>query len=158
MLDKRVIAIATLAVLFSLLTIGLVPGQDSPAEADPVLVALHVKISDFLEGVSGGQTQSAYDDLLAGSQLLKQKEALQELIGKTNELEKEYGQYRGFEQIAAKRIGNDLVLLRYLYKCENFPVVWYFTFYRTPGETPPETDNWRVVAVRFDTELELLGF
>jgi hypothetical protein len=55
-------------------------------------------------------------------------------------------------------IGRDLVLLRYLYKGENFPVVWYFTFYRTTaaGETGPGT--WRTIAVRFDTDLELLGF
>jgi len=136
------------------------PGQEVPTEKDPVLVALHAKVSQFLEGVSLGQAQTAYQELLAGSQLLKKKEALKELTEKTNELEKKYGEYREFEQIAAKRVGSDLVLLKYLYKCENFPVVWYFTFYRipAPGETTPESDNWRVVIVRFDTELELLGF
>ena len=57
-------------------------------------------------------------------------------------------------------IGNDLVLMKYLYKCETFPVVWYFTFYRTSprGERTADTgDSWRVIIVRFDTELELLG-
>ena len=48
--------------------------------------------------------------------------------------------------------------MRYLYKCENFPVVWHFTFYRTPGAGDARAKGaaWRVVAVRFDTELEQL--
>ena len=82
------------------------------------------------------------------------------LIAKTDQLHELYGPYRGFEAIAARRAGKDLVFLRYLYKCENFPVVFYFTFYRTPrGEPPTETSNsWRVIIVRFDTELELLAW
>ena len=155
------------------LTIGLIlfpillaparsaPGQElAAAVEDKVLVAVDARVSQFLEGVSIGQAQSAYQELLAGSQLLKQSDALKALIEKTGALEKKYGRYRAFEQIAAKRVGNDLVLLKYLYKCENFPVVWYFTFYRTPspGEPPAESGQWRVITVRFDTALELLWF
>ncbi|OHB66091.1 MAG: hypothetical protein A2V70_06890 [Planctomycetes bacterium RBG_13_63_9] len=128
-------------------------------EADPVLTALGDKIRTFLEGVSLTEAQSAYQELLAGSQLLKQEKALKALVDKTKELQTKYGRYRGFEQIGARRVGKDLVLFRYLYKCENFPVVWYFTFYRTPGpaEAPAESSNWRVIAVRFDTDLERLA-
>lgn len=156
MFRKHVVAMGLIVVLVSLPSVRTALGQ---AEPDPVLAALDTKITNFLEGVSHGQAQSAYQELLVGSQLLKQKEAIVELVTKTNELETKYGKYRGFEQIAAKKIGSgDLVLMRYLYKCRDFPVVWYFTFYRAPGETPPEENNWRVVAVRFDTELDLLAF
>ena len=58
------------------------------------------------------------------------------------------------------RAGNEsLILMKYLYKCEDFPVVFYFTFYRKPerGDLPAEKNDWRVIIVRFDTELELLG-
>jgi hypothetical protein len=91
--------------------------------------------------------------------LAKQDKALKQLTDKTKQLQTEYGRYRGYEQIAAKRIGEDLVLLRYLYKCEHFPVVWYFTFYRTstPGEPLRGSGDWRVITVRFDTKLELLA-
>jgi len=134
------------------------PAQE-PAEAtDPVLVALDGRITTFLEGVSMGQTQNAYQELLADSQLAKQDQALKDLVAQTVELHAKYGEYRGFEQIAAKRVGQDLVLLKYLYKCEHFPVVWYITFYRAPAKSPPETADWRVIIVRFDTELELLAF
>jgi len=150
-----------LLIAFCLLFVGNISfGQDVTAQPDPVLVAIDARVSQFLEGVSMGQAQSAYPELLAGSRLLKQTDALKDLIEKTNELEQKYGRYRAFEQIAAKRIGGDLVLLKYLYKCEDFPVVWYFTFYRTPspGEAAAENEIWRVITVRFDTELELLAF
>jgi len=135
------------------------PAQETgtPTETDPVLKSLDAKVASFLEGVSGGQAQSALNDLLIGSQLLKQQEALKDLTARINELEEKYGKYRGFEQIAGKRIGQDLVLMRYLYKCAEFPVVWRVTFYRPPGGTAADTGTWRVVAVRFDTNLEKLG-
>jgi hypothetical protein len=138
---------------------GISPGQDAPPEKDPELLALDVKVGQFLADIAIGETPNAYQDLLAGSRLLKQEKALQALTEKTQQLDTKYGHYRGFEQIAAKRIGSDLVLLRYLYKCEDFPVVWYFTFYRTPklDEAPLEKTPWRVVTVRFDTELERLA-
>ena len=117
------------------------------------------RVSQFLEGVSLGTTKTAYEQLLAGSPLLKQTEAVEDLVRKTDQLKDRYGQYVEFEPIASRRVGKDLVLLRYLYKCEDFPVVFYFTFYRTPrGDVPTDkNDGWRVIIVRFDTELELLA-
>jgi hypothetical protein len=118
------------------------------------------RVSLFLEGVSHGDTQPAYEELLRGSQLITQTEAVEELVQKTSRIEELYGEYREFEQVDAKPIGKDLVLMRYLYKCESFPVVWYFTFYRTParGESAAENGSWRIIAVRFDTRLEQLAF
>ncbi len=138
---------------------GLCSAQDVSAEPDVELVALDEKVQLFLEGVSLGEIQNAYDELLAGSRLMQQDEAIKKLVTQTSELETRFGEYRSFEQIAAKRIGRDVVLLRYLYKCEHFPVVWYFAFYRTPprGETAAENGNWRIIVVRFDTDLERLA-
>jgi len=147
------------AIIVLLAIAGPSTAQEAATSTDQVLVALGARVSTFLEGVSMGQAETAYGELLADSQLRTQEDAVKTLVTKTNELEQKYGRYRAFERIAQKRVGNDLVLLKYLYKCENFPVVWYFTFYRTPtpGETPAEDAAWRVVIVRFDTELELLA-
>ena len=150
------------AMIWLALAACLSTGRDLQAQEtpDPVIATLDTRVSQFLEGVSMGQTQTAYQELLTGSQLLKSTEGLKKLVEKTKELETKYGRYRAFERISAKRVGTDLVLLKYLYKCENFPVVWYFTFYRTPqrGDPPPEDKNgWRIIIVRFDTQLELLG-
>lgn len=132
-------------------------GQGAAGQ-DPVPAALEARVDEFLEGISLGQTQTAYQKLLAGGPLAEQTEALKTLVEKTKDLKK-YGQYRAFEQVAAKRIGTDLVLMKYLYKCDKFPIVWHITFYRAGpvGEAPAEKDNWRVIIVRFDTELEALG-
>lgn len=134
------------------------PAQEPPTEPGAVTQKLDARINLFLEGVSGDDAQSAYDELLKDSRLLQQK-ALKGLIEKTGELKK-YGKCLGFEQIAVKPIGKDLVLMKYLYKCEDFPVVWYLSFYRTPAAAgaAPTNDTWRVITVRFDTELELLWF
>ena len=152
--------------MFVGLTAGLVclggdhvaPGQEP---ADPEVEMIEQRVDNFFEAISvGGRTQTAYQELLTGSALLKQTKQIEALVSKTDQLHERYGPYRGFEPIGARRVGKDLVLFRYLYKCEHFPVVFYFTFYRTPrGEPPAETsNNWRVIIVRFDTELELLAF
>ena len=127
--------------------------------SDPEIDKLNARVSQFLEGVSLGTTKTAYEQLLAASPLLKQTEAVEELVRKTDQLKDRYGKYLEFEPIASRRVGKDLVLLRYLYKCEDFPVVFYFTFYRTPRSDIPTEKNatWRVIIVRFDTELELLA-
>jgi hypothetical protein len=150
--------VVVLALALPILVGGALAGSDDGKEKDTVLSTLDARATQFLEGVSLGQSQSAFTDLLSGSQLLKQADALKDLIGRTNDLEAKYGAYRSFEKVSAKRIGADLVLMRYLYKCENFPVVWHFTFYRTPGsgDTRAKSGTWRVVAVRFDTDLEQL--
>ena len=136
----------------------LLPAAEPPTESDTELDKLDARINRFLEGVSGNDAQNAYEDLLTDSQLLQQK-ALPGLIEKTAELKK-YGKCHGFEQIAVKPVGADLVLMKYLYKCEDFPVVWYFSFYRTPAAVGTAAANgpWRVVSVQFDTRLELLWF
>jgi hypothetical protein len=152
----RPCVIAYLLVAVLGLTAGPLAAQEKPG--DKVIDALDARVKLFLEEVKSGKSDTAYEKLLSGSQLLKQAEALKKQVDKTNELEALYGQYKGFERIADRRVGNDLVLLRYLYKCERFPVVWHFAFYRAPEATPPAKENgdWRVILVRFDTNLEAL--
>jgi len=150
--------IVSVALLATMLAAGLASAQEFAAEADRELVSLDDKISQFLTDVAMGKTPTAFTALLKGSLLAAQEKPLAALIEKTKELETKYGKHLASEQIAAKRVGKDLVLLKYLYKCERFPVVWHFVYYRTTNETVPEIGTWRVITVRFDTELERLWF
>ena len=146
-----------LALSITWIALSTASAQEKP---DPVVELLDGKVKLFLEAVSMGEAQSAYQRLLAGSPLAKQTDAVKSLVEKTQGLKAKYGEYRTFERIAAKRVGNDLVLLRYLYKFEHFPVIWYLTFYRTPQCIAPAAESpgaWRVVIVRFDTDLERLA-
>ena len=150
----RMVACSLAAVLA--LTAGSLRAQEK--RFDEVIEALDGRVKFFLEEVKSGKSEAAYEKLLSGSQLLKQTDGLKTQVAKTDALEALYGQYKGFERIADRRVGSDLVLLRYLYKCERFPVVWYFAFYRTPEATPSAKDNgdWRAILVRFDTNLDAL--
>jgi len=146
----------TLAAAVVLAVSGTSPAQEAPETTEK----LAARVGQFLEGISRGDTQAAFDELLRGSQLITQTEAVETLVAKTAQIPERYGQYREFEQVDANQVGTDLVLMRYLYKCENFPVVWYFTFYRTPipGDLSGENATWRIITVRFDTRLESLVY
>ena len=127
-------------------------------QVDPVIESLHKDVvSVFFENVKSGSIKAAYGELL-GNKQLGTEEDRDALVKKTAEIEDTYGPYRGFEQVYAKRVGNDLVFMKYLYKCENFPVLWHITFYRTSNssELGPESRPWQVVSIRFDTDLEIL--
>lgn len=137
---------------------GVVPAWAQ--ETSPLKEKMDARVTKFLEGVSSGDAQGAFKELLQGSQLITQTEAVQALVTKTSRMQEQFGQCRGFEQVDAKQIASDLILMRYLYKCENFPVVWYFAFYHTPApeELSAEIGTWRVITVRFDTRLEALAY
>jgi len=130
-------------------------GQEA---ADPVVDALHTRVGQFLQSIALNTPQAAYQELLAGSVLLKQTEGLNALVEQTGKLKDRCGEYRAYERILAKHVGNDVVILVYLYKGETLPVVWRFVFYRTPppGEGAAEGNNnpWQVISLRFHTELE----
>ncbi len=160
-LPWKPIQFAILALLLSGLHLNPAAAQDPlVVPEDPAVVLLNDKVTQFLERVSLNETDTAFAELLSGSALAKQTDEIKQLVEQTRTIESKYGKYRSFERVAAKRIGADVVLLKYLYKCENYPVVWYFTFYRDfrRGEVAPESNQWTLIAVRFDTRLEMLGF
>jgi hypothetical protein len=130
-------------------------------QPDVEIAPLEEKVARFFEEMSAGPPLGAYQQLLAGSWLAKEKDGLKTLAEKTAELKDKYGECRRPEKIVAKRVGVDVVLLKYLYKCERSPVVWHVTFYRPPSRGAAggvETGgNWEVIAVRFDTDLESLA-
>jgi hypothetical protein len=135
-------------------------GAQAPSRAsDTVVEALAQNVEDFLAAVGERKTPAAFDVLLVDSQLGKQRESLASLIQKTDELESKYGPLRAVERISARRLGQDVVLLKFLFKCETFPVVWRVTYYRTMSlsSSSPDRSRWIVVNVRFDTDLEKLA-
>lgn len=134
--------------------------QQPATTDDTTIVALDARVGRFLEAVSIGDTERAYVDLLAGSRLVLQKDAVTKLVEKTGQLRTQFGKYQSFERVDAERIGQDLVLMTYLYKSTDYPVVWRLAFYNgtaSTAESLPKTDAWRVISVRFDTDLESLG-
>ncbi len=133
--------------------------QETSPPRDTVLTSLGDRASLFFEGLSRNQTAEAFRELLAGSALADREDAVKQLVAQTAQLAAKYGRYRGAEQIGSRRVGQDLVLLRYLGKYDQSPVVWTFAFYRPPplaGAAPADPEPWRVVSVQFHTDLERL--
>ena len=134
-------------------------GQETGTPRDPILTSLGDRVSLFFESLSLEKSPEAFQELLAGSALLNREDDLRQLVAQTAQLPTKYGRYRGAEQIGARRVGQDLVLLRYLGKHDQCPVVWTFVFYRPPppaGKTPAEPEAWRIVSIDFHTEWERL--
>jgi len=135
-----------------LLTAGSLVGRSQITLRDDAEVeSLRGQVTRFLDRISYGEVQDAYDDLLEGSPLATQTSNVRKLIDQTSDLETQFGAMANFEAVDAQRIGRDVVLLRYLYKCQRLPVVWHFSFYRAGASDP-----WKLVSVRFDTDVESL--
>jgi len=154
--------------LFSAILLIAIAGLTSTAGAQtdptnhPTVELLEAKVNRFFDDLSLDKTDSGFQSLLTGSPLGLQTESRDALVAKSAAIHELYGECRGFERIYARLFGEsgDLVMLRYIYKCENYPLIWTFWYYRAPprGESTSETSNsgWRVIAMRFDTDLRLL--
>ncbi len=131
-------------------------------QPDPVLDPLHQRVSTFFEQVKSKNIKVAYQQLLDSKQLgarqIGTPEDRKKLEEDTLLIEETCGAYRSFERVYAKQVGSDLVFMKYLYKCSKLPVLWHLTFYRPPvgTELGPEGRSWQVIAIRFDTDLEVL--
>lgn len=148
---------AALVVCSALIPARNALAQDSSEVTGPVVSNLEDRVIRFFNDVAAGKENDAFNELLHGSQLLEQDDDVQALIDKSKLIEDRYGPFQDSERIDAKRIGNDLVLMKFLFKCEKFPVVWYFAFYRDFRRAPTATSNdWVVIAVRFDSQVERL--
>lgn len=118
---------------------------------------LAARVDGFFRNLSSPQVDAkqAFDELLVDGPL-EGREEVAKMIERVKRLDETYGKFLESEQIDAKPIGKDLVLLKYLYKAEKYPVVWYFTYYRPPMLNGQPSD-WVVISLRFDTRLDLLG-
>jgi hypothetical protein len=90
--------------------------------------------------------QNAYQRMFSGAQ----PSNISDMVQKTEEMISERTNWR-YERLDTKLVGSDLILMRYLCKSETHPVIWYFTFYRSPN-----TRNWNCLGIRFDTDYDSL--
>jgi hypothetical protein len=126
-------------------------GADDAAIEQPIRQA-----KAFLEALTEKSVEEPYNTLLEGSPLAKDPERVKKVVADTKKLfapGSAYGKPRTdepIERVKAKLAGKDLAILSYLYKFEQLPIVWHFTFYRTNGK-------WLLIGVRFDHEYEPLA-
>jgi hypothetical protein len=150
--QKNLLRAWPIALLILALSLGWSSFGQETMPSDTVPDALHQRIRNLFEDLALGGAETAFDTLLRGGPLEDRTTQVQQLAERAQGLQAIYGAYQSLEEVSSKKVGSDVAVVKYLYKCEESPVVWYFTFYRTSSNAP-----WNVISVRFDTELELLA-
>lgn len=119
--------------------------------------ALQKKVDAFFLTLTADKMlgpERAIREIIGNGPLKTRTDDINKLIEQAIGLDSRYGPYTGHEQASVKAVGSDLVLLRFLYKSEKFPVVWHFTFYRTTGPSGIKRD-WSLIGLKFDSKLDV---
>jgi hypothetical protein len=146
--------IVLLLFLLFLPSVPLRPVGAQQATGDPYK-ELDEKIRSFFDSLISGNTTSAFENLLFQSPLGSSSAPVAEIRNKLDDTKKHIGEFHAYEYYEAKPIGKDIVLIRYILKCEYYPVVWTFTFYRKPSLQSSTGTPWQLVEMRFDSNLDL---
>ncbi len=121
---------------------------------------LKESIDNFFENMSDPTkgANKAVEDFLKDSSLLGNEKTKTKFAEGLKTINSNFGPYVSYEPIGSKMIGSDLVVFRYLYKCQDYPVVWYFTYYRPRAKGTPDSASssafWTLIGFRYDTNLD----
>jgi hypothetical protein len=117
---------------------------------------LDARIHEFLTSLRRGNHTSALDELLQPPSPYSSPNAESQVTDLRKEVEKagkQFGAILNWERYEAKQIGSDIILVRYILKYEQHPVMWTFLFYRKPSSTLSMTSpsTWVLIQLYFDT-------
>lgn len=151
-------------VFASILSLLLAIGDTAVFAEEPLSVEMQAEVAalqgkvevffrQFTDKTIG--PERAVREIVGSGPLKDRNEDISKLIDQSLSLDQRYGIYTGHEAVGVRAIGNDLVFLRYLYKGERYPLVWYFTFYRTAIANGLKRD-WSLISLRFDTKIDAL--
>jgi hypothetical protein len=132
-------------------------GQAASAEAEAEIEQLQIRVEQFFGSLTNSAEgpERAVRQIVGKGPLKDRNDDINKLIEQASSLDQRYGAYAGHEAASERAVGKDLIFLRYLYKGEKFPVVWYFTFYRT-GANGSINREWQLISLRFDSKVEAL--
>ncbi|MGI8982592.1 MAG: hypothetical protein ACR2FY_25450 [Pirellulaceae bacterium] len=147
--------VVLLLVLFGIASPGA--AQERTPQQQAEVEKLQGGVEDFFKAFNNPTIgpELAFNTLVGKGALKSKSEELTGLIDKAVKLEGRYGRYSGHDVASVKTVGSDLVILRYLYKGERFPVLWHFYYYRPGnGAMPAPKGDWNLIEIRFDTNLD----
>lgn len=119
--------------------------------------ALRASLGNFFENLSDPNQgpRKALDELTKNTTLADNEKLITGLADNLKLIAANFGPYVAYEPVGAKAIGSDLLELRYLYKCQNHPVIWRFVYYRPrPNAADPTSVPWTLIGVRFDSNID----
>ena len=147
--------LAALLVGAALVGLATISRSQDDAKIEPI----KRRVNDFFRQLAKEKDpEIAFDRLLEGGPL-ERHPRIKVLVEKVTNFDSKYGVFSAAVPIAERTVGPDqqVVLLKYLYEAQEYPVVWHFTFYRQPASRLGDTRKWVAVGVRFDTDLEALA-
>lgn len=146
------------AIVFSVLIGQVAIGSaQTTVDSDAVVISSLTKRVEAFFGelkLPSANADNVFADFLAGGPLSRAEQRTA-FVESYKKLETSYGRFLVAKQVHAKRVGEDLIFLTFLYESERFPLVWRFAFYRPPLDTL-ERPDWFIVRLGFDTKLEQL--
>jgi len=159
-LFKKLIGMGAVLICFLLLlpTLRFIPTEaQTTSTADTTRDSdFDSRIQTFFTAIKRGDYTSAFEGLLHQSLLASlDTEQRSKFRSGIDDLEKEFGKLISWERYESKDIGKDIVQVRYIFKYEQHPVIWTFSFYRKPVVAPISgtSTSWVLVGLNFDTEL-----
>jgi hypothetical protein len=118
---------------------------------------LNGRIQSFFGALSKGNSALAFEGLLNQSPLgsMIASTELTEMRNKVGEFKIKFGEIIRWDEYDSKPIGEDIIVIRYILKYDQYPVIWTFVFYRKPSPTMSINNQnlWGLVEVHFDTNL-----
>jgi hypothetical protein len=150
------------ALIAILLATASAAAQESvTAEMQPEVTIVKQRAEEFFTQLAGPtpDAERAVRAIIANGPLQDpaRTEDIKKLIDQAQTLDQRVGAYKGHEWVSSRTVGSHLIFVRYLYKGDRFPLVWYFTFYRATANGPAGTiREWTLISLRFDNKVEVL--
>ena len=157
LLPMRPLIKVTMLLMLTLLPLPSALAQVNSPETEAEIETLQAKVETFFGNLTNRAIgpETAVREIVDRGPLKDRNDDIAKLILQAEALDQRYGAYTGHEAVGQRAVGKDLIFLRYLYKGEKFPVVWYFTFYRS-GANGALIRDWQLISLRFDSKVEAL--
>jgi hypothetical protein len=129
-----------------------------PADMRPEIEAVQTEVESFFKAFSPRSLgpEGAIRQIIGNGPLKDRNDEISQLSDQAEQLDARYGAYVDHEAVSTRVSGKSVIFLRYIYKGERFPVVFYFTFYRPTSTLSPVQPKWSLISLRFDARLDAL--
>ena len=145
MIPLRLALLPLLVAAFLALTTRAAPAQEDPVET---------RLAAFFQALQDGTEtpEKTFSTLLTGSPLAEKEEDVKKLVEQYTAFDRTYGPFVANEKLSVKPVGSSVIVTRYLFKAQKFPLAWHFVCYR-----PNPTGMWVLISLKLDTRIDQLG-
>ena len=161
-----VVGAAVVCFLLLLPNLRLIPlDAQTTSLADPTSEReLDQRIQSFFVALIRDNPSQGIDELLRRSVFSSSgvdSSSVDQLRNNIDKAKTEFGEIIYYEKYGAKRVGEDVFVIRYILKYDRHPVMWKFTFYRKPSNasslvlsTSAVPNPWLLTEIRFGSDMD----